>query len=364
MRSSSGAHFIALDHVRALAAFLVFAWHFTHATTGYPVPFDYVPAIFPFALLDEGHTGVALFMTLSGYLFAKLLDGRTINYGAFIWNRVLRLLPLLTVVLLLGIPSTLFRGGSLSAYALSIVKGVAYPTLPNGGWSITVEFHFYVLLPVLLWMLARSWRWPLALLAGAAALRALIHHYEGEVQSWAYWTLVGRLDQFVLGMLGYHLRSHLVRRHAFALGALSALALVYWLYDLGGGFYLSPSYPSPSALWIVFPTLEGLAYAVGISWYDNSFTHSTSGWSRFIGRLGEYSYSIYLLHFFVVFRAARLVHEHIMDLSNFYVAVLWAILFFVLMVIPGHITFRYVEAPFLKLRRRYIKAPPEKAPGA
>jgi len=28
------------------------------------------------ALLDEGHTGVALFMTLSGYLFAKLLDGK------------------------------------------------------------------------------------------------------------------------------------------------------------------------------------------------------------------------------------------------------------------------------------------------
>ena len=62
MRSSSGEHFIALDHVRALAAFMVFAWHFTHAENGYPVPFEYVPALFPFSLLDEGHTGVALFM--------------------------------------------------------------------------------------------------------------------------------------------------------------------------------------------------------------------------------------------------------------------------------------------------------------
>lgn len=81
MRSSSGTHFIALDHVRAFAAFMVFTWHFTHATNGYPIPFDYVPRIFPFALLDEGHTGVALFMTLSGYLFAKLLDGKTINFS-------------------------------------------------------------------------------------------------------------------------------------------------------------------------------------------------------------------------------------------------------------------------------------------
>src|SRR5947209_4560869 len=94
MRSSSGAHFIALDHVRALVAFMVVTWHFTHAGYGYPVPLDYIPAIFPFALLDEGHTGVALFMTLSGYLFAKLLDGASIDWKAFIWNRVVRLLPL------------------------------------------------------------------------------------------------------------------------------------------------------------------------------------------------------------------------------------------------------------------------------
>src|SRR5271169_6463136 len=101
MRSSSGTHFIALDHVRALAAFMVFAWHFTHGLGGYPIPFDYVPALFPFSLLDEGHTGVALFMTLSGYLFAKLLDGKSINYLAFLWNRVLRLFPLLLVVILI-----------------------------------------------------------------------------------------------------------------------------------------------------------------------------------------------------------------------------------------------------------------------
>lgn len=60
MKSTSGQHFLALDHVRALAAFMVFTWHFTHSSNGYPIPFDYVPLVFPFALLDEGHTGVAL----------------------------------------------------------------------------------------------------------------------------------------------------------------------------------------------------------------------------------------------------------------------------------------------------------------
>ena len=357
MRSSSGAHFIALDHVRALAAFIVFAWHFTHAGNGYPVPFDYVPALFPFSILDEGHTGVALFMTLSGYLFAKLLDGKSIDYKAFIWNRALRLFPLLVVVILIVGITKFISGQSLSSYAYSIVKGALLPSLPNGGWSITVEFHYYLFLPLFLWMLTKSKLWPLSIIVVAIALRLFLYHENGEIQSLAYWTIVGRIDQFALGMLVYQFRSYLAHRHLVARLTIMAFMMIYWYFDYQGGFYQSPSYPSRSPLWIILPTIEGIAYAISIAWYDNSFSHSTSGLSRFIGRIGEYSYSIYLLHFFVVFQAARFVNERIMDISNFYLACLWSLVFFVLMMIPGYVSFRFIEAPFLKLRRRYVKIP-------
>lgn len=66
MKSSSGAHYIGLDHLRALATFMVFTWHFTHSIDGFPVPYDFTPVLPPLALLDEGHTGVALIITLSG----------------------------------------------------------------------------------------------------------------------------------------------------------------------------------------------------------------------------------------------------------------------------------------------------------
>jgi peptidoglycan/LPS O-acetylase OafA/YrhL len=88
---------------------MVVAWHFTHARDGFPVPFDYVPIV-PLAVFDEGHTGVSLFMTLSGYLFARLLAGKSIHYGAFIWNRALRLLPLLLVVIA-AVAALIVRGG-------------------------------------------------------------------------------------------------------------------------------------------------------------------------------------------------------------------------------------------------------------
>ena len=142
MKSSTGAHYIALDHVRAFAAFLVFTWHFIHAANGYPVPFEFVPAFVPLALLDEGHTGVALFMTLSGYLFAKLLADKQIDYRYFLWNRFVRLAPLLTVVIAVVGVIRYTEGTPLGHYASSILKGLVTGRLPNGGWSIVVEFHF------------------------------------------------------------------------------------------------------------------------------------------------------------------------------------------------------------------------------
>jgi peptidoglycan/LPS O-acetylase OafA/YrhL len=359
VKSSSGAHYIALDHVRALAVFLVVAWHFTHADRGYPIPFEYAPTLFPFAVLDEGYTGVALFMTLSGYLFAKLLGGKSIDYRAFVWNRVLRLFPLLLVVLLIVGLKKLASGQSLSSYAQSVAVGALLPTLPNGGWSITVELHFYFVLPLLLWMLAKSRLWPLAIIAAAVGLRSYLYLEDGEVQMLAFWTIIGRIDQFVLGMLLYQFRAYFASRHAISVATIVAFLAFYWWFDLQGGFYENPSYPSSSPLWIVFPTIEGIAYAIGIAWYDNSFLHSTSGPSKFIGRIGEYSYSIYLLHFFVVFHAAQFVHERIMDISNFYLACLWSLAFLLLMTIPGYLSYRFIETPFLRLRKRYVAVPQE-----
>jgi peptidoglycan/LPS O-acetylase OafA/YrhL len=357
MKSSAGEHYIALDHVRALAAFMVFTWHFTHGRTGHPIPFEYVPSLFPLSLLAEGHTGVALFMTLSGYLFAKLLDGKAVDYGQFLWNRALRLLPLLAIVVLIVGIMVVENGISPARYAYAIALGAIFPKLPNGGWSITAEAHCYLILPLFLWMLRRS-RWlPLGIVAAAIALRALIHWNTGEVQMAAYYTIIGRIDQFVLGMLAYHFRERFAGRHLLAAACFAAFTLFYWIFELQGGFFHLRSFPSTSALWIVMPTAEGLGYAALIAWYDNSFAHSNGAASRFIGRIGTYSYSIYLLHFFFVFSAARFVHERVMDIGNFYVACLWSAAMFLLMVPLGYLSFRFVESPFLRLRRRYIVTP-------
>lgn len=350
MKSSSGKYYIGLDHLRAVAAFMVFSWHFIHNA----IPFTYVPSFFPLSLINEGHTGVALFMTLSGYLFAKLLDGKSIKYGSFLWNRFLRLAPLMFfVMIVIGIQQYLI-GNRIDHYCLYMLGGLIKPIVKNGIWSITVEFHFYLILPILLYLLRKS-KYSLGITVCCAILFRLFLYQEiGQIQSLAYWTIIGRIDQFLLGMIAFQMRDYIKGRHLLVLGGFAAFSIFYWYFDRSGGFYNNPSYPSNRLLWVYFPTVEGLAYGLIIAWYDNSFIHSSSKVSRFIALIGTYSYSIYLLHFLLYKILLFLMIRYIMPVSNFYIAFCFSVLGFLMMVPFAALSFRFIESPFLKLRTKYL----------
>lgn len=339
MQSSAGQYYPALDHVRGLAAFLVVTWHFTHGYAGSPVPFAQAPAL---GLIDEGHAGVSLFMTLSGYLFAKLIAGRAVHYGAFLWNRALRLLPLVAVVLcVVGLVQ--FRGTG-AAYLERIAMGLVMPVLPNGIWSITTEMHFYLILPALLLASAR-WRWaPLAIVVAALGVRALILGAGWSVQDAAYWTIAGRIDQFALGI--YFARRTVDGR--FAAAAALAIVGIYAAFDAAGGFY-----GAGDRLWLFIPTIEGLAFAALIAWYDAHPIRSPHMW--LVQKAGEYSFSIYLLHFFVVFEAAPWIDANVMAIGSLHAALPWALLFFIAMIGAGHVSFILIERPPLRFRKPYIR---------
>lgn len=323
---------------------MVFSWHFVHVVSGQLGTANPLLALFA-----EGHTGVALFMTLSGYLFAKLTADRQIAWKKFFANRALRLLPLLVLVLIAE--GLLHRTGDPAKYLRQIVRGLVQPSLPNGGWSITTEFHFYALFPLLL-AVRKRWKYSLlAVLLGAILLRAGVHEVRGQVQSAAYWTIFGRIDQFLLGILAWQFRGVLAGRRWLGPLAILAILALYAAFDQAGGFFRMPSYPSPSALWIILPTLEGLCYALAIAWYDAS-NPGQGPVSRFIASIGTYSYAIYLLHFFVVWQLAAAVNAWVpLDLDT---AVLASIPAFLVMVPIGYLAHHLVEKQALRFRLGYL----------
>lgn len=355
MKSSTNQYWIALDHIRALAALMVFIWHFIHGSRGVPVPVEGAPAIFPLALFDEGHVGVSVFMVLSGYLFAKLLDGKAIDYPKFFWNRFIRLAPLLLVVMLLKGLLLAIAGGDIAGYALSLLKGFVMPAWPSGGWSITVELHFYLILPLLLAISSRDPRWLLAVLAAAISLRAGIYFVTGTAQEAGYWTIFGRVDQFLLGMLLFMRGAWTAKRTGWVFAIFLSFLVFYWWFDEAGGYSrLGGAYPSPSPLWIILPTIEAFAFASALSWYDRRYSASPGPIARFIASYGTFSYSIYLLHPFIVFRASKLIHEQILPLDNFYLACFVGLMVFLAMYPVGWASYNLIEKPALRFRTSYV----------
>jgi peptidoglycan/LPS O-acetylase OafA/YrhL len=290
MRSTEGLYYSRLDHVRAFAAYLVFLWHFLHMTPNYPVPYASAPT-FPFALFDEGHTGVALFMTLSGYLFAKLVGDKQIEFGNFLWSRAVRLAPLLILCIGAWILIGYLSGAPLPAS--DILGGFLLPTWPRGTWSVSIELHFYLLFPLLLYALRRYG--PLALLgvvAAAIAFRIDWWLTFGEAQHIAYWTIFGRIDQFVFGML-FALAPLNVRLLRVAGGISLAIFLSFWqVFDATGGYHNHTGAPSPSAVWIFIPTLEAITWGSLIALYERSTIKLPPRLDRAIAKVGEWSYSI------------------------------------------------------------------------
>lgn len=360
MRSSTGLYVSRLDHVRALAAFLVYCWHFLHVK----MPFETVPGFFPLSLLEEGHVGVGLFMTLSGYLFAKIMDGRAIDLPRFYRNRALRLVPLLAVVLAYWA----LRGHlTLDGFFKGLVS---YPTWPPGTWSIVVEFHFYAVFPILL-ILQRTHRiWPLAaILLISVSMRALLWHTLGEVQWLAYWTIVGCIDLFVFGMLWHELsRSKLAQSCPGALfaGALLAMAGFWHVFNSMGGFFNFGAYPSPTPLWIVIPAIEGFLFGAMIVGYERMAMTMPAKIDRALAKTGEVSYSIYLVQFIVYPSIAKFCGGLGFDLGNLWIALMLAAATFPVIVLMSIVSFELIEKPFLRWRGAYIaaakKAPFAKAP--
>lgn len=110
-----------------------------------------------------GWAGVDLFFVLSGYLiagqfFASLVRGKPISIKSFYYRRSIRILPnyffvLGCYVLLLGSQGK--QVTDLWRY-LTFTQNFGVGSIFLQSWSLCVEEHFYLLFPLVVWLLARS----------------------------------------------------------------------------------------------------------------------------------------------------------------------------------------------------------------
>lgn len=347
-----------LAHLRGIAAMLVLCFHVFHTFHGHWRPY---PDATGFGWLVEGHTGVSLFFVLSGYLFmsiAQKADG-AIDYGTFMRNRVLRIFPLFVVVFFVAI--SIGRDAFRPQDALYLVfsnLGDA-PTskqfMTGAAWTISVEFTFYLVFPFLArFALAQGPSYLLRLVCLLLLLKAGAYLVSERPTHMIYSTLLGRLDQFLIGMLAAQLAAQFKLNAVKGVWIAGAGVLMWTLLELQlrrASFFL----PQPRQLfWLIWPTLEALGWAAVICTYVHWRGTVWRGLGRILERAGEISYSLYLWHGLIVFLVFRLVGSKDWTGNAYLNTVLAGSLVLALSWWVASLSYRTIELPFLGLRRRYV----------
>lgn len=348
-----------IDQLRWLAATLVFLFHF-HLEyrglggTGLSSPWG--------ALIIEGHTGVGLFFTLSGFLFMLIaLHQKTIAYGDFIRNRVLRILPLYLVIFLVAtsIGRDNFKPEDL-LYLFVSNLGLA-PTsgtpITGAAWTISLEFMFYMVFPFLARFAMES---GIRYLAGWLVLllffKAAAFTVNTNSTLMYFSTFVGRFDQFLIGMIAAMLYArHSARLHRIApLLVLGSLALVMWntaqMHRIAS-FSAGTSPHSP--FWIVWSMIESGGWALLILGWTAFQPRLPAIVERVLSHGGKISFSFYLLHMALL----HLLAKQVGVVRPFEIGWLDT-LFMIVATYAGtwalaSLSYRIIEEPFLRMRRRY-----------
>jgi rhamnosyltransferase len=272
-----------------------------------------------------------------------------LSWRRFFTARALRITPLLAVVIAIAWLLSIVTHDS---FGLSdVLWGFVLPTWPNGAWSITVEIHCYLLFPGLLALQRRNAALLWLVVGVMVAIRAAIWAHDGSLYPIGYDTLVGRLDQFVIGMM---VEDQVARRRGAAMKiglALGVVAFVgFWhVVNLRGGLATATS-----PLWIALPAIQGLGCGAAIGLYDTIESRLPALIDRPLALVGEVSYSLYLLHpFLYVFESRRLARLGV-PLDDFPTAMALTIVAFIAIVPVAWLSYRLIERPFLRARPTYL----------
>jgi peptidoglycan/LPS O-acetylase OafA/YrhL len=346
-----------LESLRALAALGVLIGHVWGAHHSYgPAASDGFVA----RTIFGGGYGVFVFFALSGYLLyrplaeATLGGSRKVDLRRYAMNRVLRILPLYYVVV--AVLLLVQEGGGSAGQWLrfatlteNMFRSTAL-TVDGPIWSLIVEVQFYVLLPFVALALSRLASRSLArvavllLVAGlaGAALRIYLLNHRGVNDPRVVDSMIATSFFFVPGMLLALARVAWDRRDDVRLPGLLGSADAWLLASLPVWALIFDDY-SRTALAAVASFLVVGAAALPLR--PGPLIRALD--LRALAVVGVASYSLYLWHVPIVEAVARHQTRDLVPLAAAGI---------VLSLVAAAVSYRLVEAPFLRLRRSWASS--------
>ncbi len=346
-----------LDSIRGIAAMMVVFYHFigwySHESLSYKL------SVFIF----NGSDAVSFFFVLSGFVLAYpyLHLGRKLPYLKYVWRRILRLYPayILTIVILafssiyselsLDLAKEVFleNGRTRIWNELAMVLNVHDLYFP--GWTLRVEVIYSLLIPALV-MIAKKKRlllvliWLLSLFIGDVVLRMCMTHF-----------LLG----LVLAMIYPELSKLSFRSSPWYPYRWLIFFLMFVLFSLR---HLREILPQTKTLfdqmwhmnirWEHFSAVAAFIALVIIIMDKPTQRWLENKWLLFLGRI---SYSIYLIHWFVIILlmeqmgALRLLGTDVVSFVGLLLIYLFSTVFL------AWLMYNWVERPFIRWSKKAVQ---------
>lgn len=356
-----------LEGLRGLLACYV-AVHHLYNFSGLPYNTPWV------AWLSHGDSAVHCFIILSGFVIFHLLEHAGLSYSNFLVRRFFRIWPVFMVCFLAGIFTAglekqviaapfynsegihdvtgklsninsqqshllahIFASGTLLHGVIpeKLLRGAAGAFL-GPGWSIAIEWQFYLVAP-LIYLLIKGGHPKHRALFIAAVLATLLIGDQWKRINVAFLPLYA--NYFAIGALCQHVHSPSRDTKAVAWSPASLLVLaLFFTNDLGVriwslAFLTVVGTPAP---------LSRLVTRLGSILASRPLTH-----------LGKISYSIYLIHWpLFVGVIYLLMKRHPASLSSHEVLTSGALFGFPLLYLASLLSWTVVEKPMIALGRR------------
>jgi len=329
-----------LDFLRASAILAVLVYHVGQA---WPIDRPWLDFY-----TNIGKLGVDLFFVLSGWLIGGLFwqerrkNGK-VDLMRFWMRRWWRTIPPYAGALLLAwLAVWFFRHEHFDPGYLLFIQNY-YHAMPFFlvSWSLCIEEHFYLFIPLIFFLIKdHPWVYLLTLLGLPLLFRYI--EYTPESMGFGYLLTATHLhcDGLILGFAAaytniYHRVLFVKIRPVFLM--IAPLALLFLILDLGGEFeYIF----NPLLVAIVF---LGLLVSIVHNPKNNVFGN------RIFSSLARISYSIYLIHALVIHAFIKIIYPYIN--TNELFALVLQIIF---ILFAGWIFHLIFERTSLSMRERWV----------
>lgn len=353
MQTKNLAYMPRMDVLRFIAAAAVIVYHVYE--WGPKWDGKYIPDLGNLIFI-RGSAGVSLFMVMSGFLMAQIFQKYPkATYREFIYNRIVRVAPLGILLIMGGIAAS---DGTDQVYrqvinALTLQFNVDRVGMIAPLWTIATEFQFYLIAPLLAAIVARSGVSALIKISAFIALfrvLLMVHTMRNEEFAFntAYYSLIGRFDQFALGMLLAYIPvdwSRHLRNPLHLVAATGSLAAVFF------GAAVNPWWEK-SLFQVVIQSNYLAVEGIACGYFMLAFMHMGMKipFERHLAILGAASYSMYLLHEIVVRQYLALFPDLIFGLR-----IDAAFILLPLVTALSLVSYEFFEKPFLAFRKSYSK---------